>query len=253
MIDMQFAQRQRQRNRVVLGTIIIAIGVLALLDNLGWMEIHRAREFWPLIFVVAGALKLQQVRTAPGGIVVGAGLIVVGTAMTMNNFGWMHFEWHDWWPLILILGGFHLMTRNARTQRNADGQAVEEEQAGAGMAVFAAQNRHVSGSRVDASVILSGCKIRSDSPDFQGGEINAVMGGVEVDLRNASISRGEAVLHVFAMWGGIALRVPPDWSVVVNGMPLLGGIEDKSVPPMTSTKRLVIDGYVIMGGVEIKN
>jgi hypothetical protein len=55
------------------------------------------------------------------------------------------------------------------------------------------------------------------------------------------------------MWGGIVLRVPPDWSVVVTGMPILGGIEDKSVPPMAQSKRLVIDGYVIMGGIEIKN
>ena len=34
---------------------------------------------------------------------------------------------------------------------------------------------------------------------------------------------------------------------------LLGGIEDKTVPPANPAKRLVIEGYAIMGGVEVKN
>ena len=76
--------------------------------------------------------------------------------------------------------------------------------------------------------------------------------GGELDLRQASMQT-EATIHVFAMWGGIQIKVPTDWSVVTNGIPLLGGIEDKSVPTTTSTKRLIIEGYAIMGGVEIKN
>jgi len=53
--------------------------------------------------------------------------------------------------------------------------------------------------------------------------------------------------------GGVEIRVPREWSVVVNGSPVLGGIEDKTIPPMMPGKRLVIDGSVIMGGVEITN
>ena len=41
--------------------------------------------------------------------------------------------------------------------------------------------------------------------------------------------------------------------VSVNGSPMLGGIEDKTIPPMTPGRRLVIEGSVIMGGVEISN
>ena len=78
------------------------------------------------------------------------------------------------------------------------------------------------------------------------------MGGIEIDLRNASIQT-EAVLNVFAVWGGISIKIPNDWSVVNNGVAIMGGIDDTSVPNMNANKRLILTGTVIMGGVEIKN
>lgn len=78
------------------------------------------------------------------------------------------------------------------------------------------------------------------------------MGGVELDLRNASIQT-DAVLNVFAFWGGISLKIPSDWSVVNNANAFLGGVDDTTVPAMGSSKRLIITGTAIMGGVEIKN
>jgi hypothetical protein len=80
------------------------------------------------------------------------------------------------------------------------------------------------------------------------------MGGCEIDLRNASIESGDAIIDVFAFWGGVEIRVPMDWTVIVDATPLLGGFDDKTRPPETpSKKRLVLKGYAIMGGVEISN
>jgi hypothetical protein len=108
------------------------------------------------------------------------------------------------------------------------------------------------GARIDASATLSGISLKNDSQEFAGGEINAVMGAVEIDLRQAAIA-GEAVLHLSVIMGGVEIKVPRDWSVSINGSPTLGGIEDKTIPPMTPGKRLVIEGSVVMGGVEIRN
>jgi len=59
---------------------------------------------------------------------------------------------------------------------------------------------------------------------------------------------------VFAIWGGIDIKVPQDWTVVVEGTPFLGGFEDRTVQhPGNPSKRLVIRGIVIMGGADIKN
>ena len=109
-------------------------------------------------------------------------------------------------------------------------------------------------SAISGTAVLSGIRRTSSSQDFRGGELTAIMGGCEIDLRQASIKEGDAVIDVFAFWGGIDLKVPLDWSVVVQGTPLLGGFDDKTRPPQGgSSKRLVIKGYAIMGGVEISN
>ena len=52
------------------------------------------------------------------------------------------------------------------------------------------------------------------------------------------------------------IRVPENWSLVCDVLPLLGAVEDKTRPAPESsaqTKRLVLRGTVVMGGVELKN
>jgi predicted membrane protein len=78
------------------------------------------------------------------------------------------------------------------------------------------------------------------------------MGGCALDLREASIMK-EAVINVFAIWGGITIKVPPDWTVVLQATPVMGGFTEKTARPPDNSKRLVVTGYAIMGGVEVRN
>jgi len=58
---------------------------------------------------------------------------------------------------------------------------------------------------------------------------------------------------VFSMWGGIEIRVPPDWTVVSHVDPIMGGYDDSTQPPKEEAKRFVIRGAVVMGGIEVTN
>ena len=233
--------QNRQRSRVVFGAFIIVVGLFALLDNLHLFDSQLVQPFWPLVFVALGALKLANTRSS-GALVVGGGLIAVGAGMTLHNLGLIHFEWRQLWPVALILVGLNVITKGFRVSGDVTWRASARQ----------TEQRLEHGTRINASATMSGIVLKNDSQEFTGGEINAVMGSVEIDLRQAAIAT-EAVLHLAVIMGGIEIKVPRDWSVAVNGTPLLGGIEDKTVPPMTPGKRLVIEGSVIMGGVEISN
>ena len=51
------------------------------------------------------------------------------------------------------------------------------------------------------------------------------------------------------MWGGIEIRVPEDWTVVSQIVPLMAGVEDKTRPPQgATTHRLILRGFAFMGG-----
>ena len=233
----------RQRSRMVFGAFIIVVGLFALLDNLHIFDSHLVQPFWPLVFVALGALKMSQGRH-PKHYVFGGVLMLVGAGMTLQNLGLIHFRVRDLWPVVLIFVGLNVLTRGFR--RGTDGQPLPRPRPGR------RDERFEHGASIDASAMMSGIVLKNDSQEFTGGEINAVMGAVEIDLRQAAIAT-EAVLHLSVIMGGVEIRVPREWSVSVNGTPMLGGIEDKTAPPLTPGKRLIIEGSVIMGGVEITN
>jgi len=226
------------KQRVVIGAFIIIIGLLALIDKLNIFESIHFFQFWPTIFIAVGILKILH-STARSSIFIGGGLIVFGVVMTLKHLGIFDINLRDWWPVILIAVGGYIIFKD----RGADG---------ASSAFLSDAQVSDDNSTLDISVVMGGNKTVSNSQDFRGGDITAIMGGVELDLRGASIQT-DAVLNLWATWGGIVIKIPADWSVVNRGTALMGAIEDKSFSPPTTTKRLIITGTAIMGGVDIKN
>lgn len=227
-------------SQVVLGLLVIAMGLLFLLDNLGFVDMHRAFSFWPMLFVIVGTVKLCDTRTQ-GGTLLGAGMVGIGILLMLDRMDIIDFSWRTIWPLVLIgLGGF-LVAKAVRSKRAIEHGVAMVDGASVG-----------AGEVVDVTAILGAYERRVTTQDFRGGEITAVMGGCELDMRGASI-QGEAVINVFAFWGGVTIKCPPDWNVVLQGTPILGGFEEKTIAPPDNGKRLVIRGYAIMGGVEIRN
>jgi hypothetical protein len=84
-------------------------------------------------------------------------------------------------------------------------------------------------------------------------EVSAVMGGCDIDLRDATPTSEPLVIQVFAMWGGIDIRVPPGWLVQNDAWPILGGVVDSTTPPAVPTHRVILRGNAFMGGVDVKN
>jgi predicted membrane protein len=234
--------------QVVLGLLVIAMGLLFLLDNLGILDMHRAFSFWPMVFVIVGTVKLCDTQTQ-GGTLLGGGLVGIGVLLMLDRMDIIDFSWRTIWPLVLIgLGGF-LVAKALRSRGVATGGFVKEGVAKDGVAML---DDAPVGEVIDVTAILGAYERRVTTQHFRGGEVTAVMGGCELDMRGASI-QGEAVINVFAFWGGVTIKCPPDWSVILQGTPILGGFEEKTVAPPDNSKRLVIRGYAIMGGVEIRN
>jgi hypothetical protein len=222
--------------QVILGVLVIGMGVLFLLDSLAIWDFHRAIQFWPMAFILVGVFKLLDTRS-PDGYLLGGALVLAGVFMTLGRLGYVYISWRALWPLLLIaLGGSVLY--KAMTGRRLIGTSLKD--------VAAADDV------VDVTAILGGFERRITTPDFRGGEVTALMGGCSLDMRGSSI-QGEAVLNVFVVWGGITIKCPPDWTVVLHGTPIMGGFEEKTAQPPDNSKRLIVRGYAIMGGVGIRN
>ena len=84
-------------------------------------------------------------------------------------------------------------------------------------------------------------------------KVVAVLGGVELDLREARFGAGVTDIEIFALMGGVSIVVPPGVRVESMGAAFMGGFELKAgdasaLSPAHPVLRL--SGLVVMGGVE---
>jgi hypothetical protein len=81
-----------------------------------------------------------------------------------------------------------------------------------------------------------------------------LMGGGEIDLRNAKFAEREVAIHVIAIMGGAEIIVPDDATVRVTGVGVMGAFEHTSGGEVGTPDGpvITINGVALMGGVEVK-
>lgn len=227
-------RRRNPPTRFFLGFALIVVGVLFSLEQLGWIE--NAGDFlryWPVLLIIVGLSKSLTPSDSTGRFT-GIVFLVAGVWLLLAELDLIWVDLWDLWPLLLILIGVRIAW-----QGFFRGQATDQLT-----------------SVVNSVAVLGGTARTSASPDFRGGDLVAVMGSCDVDLRQAEILDSPAVIDAFTFWGGIDIRVPESWTVTVRGIPLLGGFDDETQPtaePDGFRQELVVKGFAVMGGVEVRN
>ena len=212
----------------MLGFVLLLVGVAALLGQLGVVHVSLASlisTWWPMVIVAVGLAALVSVPRAWTGPTV---VIVIGVFFQLDTLGVVRVRvWDLAWPIAIILVGVALLTRTGTARTDA--------------------------KRINSAVVCWGSERRTRSQDFRGGSLSAIMGGIGVDLREAGIVE-RAEISVLVLWGGVKITVPPTWRVRVNGLPLLGGWDNKTARPLEpGAPELVVHVTAIMGGAELTN
>ena len=223
----------RITGQLVLGVSLAIVGVLFTLDNLHILRAREYLQFWPVALIAIGLVHISQARTG-AGTVGGVIWILVGIVLLGNRLGFIHANVWSFWPLILVMVGGRIIWQTLEGNRALD--------------------RSDTSATVSAVAVMGGFERRVASHEFRGGEITAFMGGGQLDLRDAVPAGGQAVINVFAMMGGFEIIVPETWRVISEVTPFMGGIEDKArTSANPSAPTLILRGFVMMGGVTLKN
>ena len=84
----------------------------------------------------------------------------------------------------------------------------------------------------------------------------ALMGSVQIDLRNARFTSHETVIHAYAFWAGIDVYVNANTRVVVDGIGIMGGFEqgrdkvEADIGPASPVVR--VTGLALMAGINVQ-
>jgi predicted membrane protein len=216
--------------RLVLSALLMLAGIAFTLGNLGLFEVRRYIRYWPVLLIAVGVVKLVNRR--PSGFVwLGIGGWILGYNLGLITVGF----WTLWPGAPIFLFGAFLAWGALRPRRPPPADETAD-------------------NVVRMLAVMGGTEQTCHARAFRGGDITAMMGGCELDLRQAAMADGEAVIETFALMGGIEIKVPEDWHVVCRGVPVMGALESTAkAPKVDSGKRLVINGVAIMGAIEVTN
>ena len=79
-----------------------------------------------------------------------------------------------------------------------------------------------------------------------------LLGGGELDLRDARFAEREVSIHVVAILGGCEITVPEDATVNVNGVGIMGAFEHSAQGSGSPGGPVInISGVAFMGGVDV--
>lgn len=107
-----------RRLSLVGGVLLIFLGLLFALDNLGAIEAGRLWDHWPLFLLWVGLPKWLEPRERSDQIW-GLVLVGAGTLFELDNFELL-VRWHfdRYWPLLLVLLGAGLILQDALRRKN---------------------------------------------------------------------------------------------------------------------------------------
>lgn len=232
----------RLTGRLVWGIIFLGLGAAWTLDNLGLVDSDAIVRWWPLLLVAFGIAKLTgwgARRSTLAGtlyLVAGGWLILHALDLVQTGIGGL-------WPLALIVIGGRFVLHAMRPQEPRS----DTEPTGGSLD---------SDGRVKVDVVMATVNRRIRGGHFRGGEVNAVMGSVELDLRDAELAQGKVELEANAVMSGIVVFVPRGWAVVSEVSCVMGAVEDHTDTSAASASHnhtLFLRGAAIMAGIEIKH
>ena len=246
----------RENGRIVGGLILVAVGAVLLLRNIGFLFPHWLFS-WPMILILVGIYSGFKHQFRNNSWII---LIAIGGFFLFDRFiPELGLEPY-FWPILIMVIGVIFILRPKRVGRFKESSSETNNTSNAGFNITSLQT-YDSDTLSDndylrINSIFSGVNKTIVSKDFKGGKITCVFGGTNVDLTQADI-QGEAVLKFEIIFGGVKLIVPPHFTVINEIDGVFHGVDDKRKYSASTNsspdKKLILRGSVLFGGIEIKS
>jgi len=250
-------ERRKSDKRFYFGVILIAVGVILILERLNLIPESMADMLisWQMLLIGVGVLSLIGGNRTAGIILI----VVGGTFMIPELITIPHEVRRIYWPLILVAIGVSILMRQRDHQRLRKGNdpiinIPNDDTFKSSSSAYSTD----SFNTFDDFVIFGGREIFVTSQALIGGKATSIFGGIEFDLRKAGLQPGGAVIDCVSVFGGCGFKIPMDWNVRNEVTTIFGAFTDKRGDTYNDryydpSKTLVIKGIAMFGGIEIKH
>ncbi|MCI8394156.1 MAG: cell wall-active antibiotics response protein [Bacilli bacterium] len=221
-------------SKILWGMVLIVLGIVIGLNSLEITNIDIFFEgWWTLFIIIPCFIGLFDSSESRFGNMIG---IIIGFALLLASRDILSFSLLGkiWFPFILIVIGISLIFHNSIKKNIADKVKIGKEN---GLESIVAT--------------FSDEKISKEKEKFDGANIDAIFGGITLDLSQA-VLKEETIISSSAIFGGITIIVPKDVNVKIKPTSIFGGTSNRMSNKEENKKTVYIESFCLFGGLEIK-
>ena len=245
------ANMKKNSTGFIVGLIFILAGLGYAAKAMEWLPDFTIffDGWWTLFIIIPSFFGLFKEEDNKKACIVG---LVVGFLFLLAAQD--VFKWSMFMPLLLaglcVLIGVKLIFPNKEQKKISEYQTGRED----GIHIQRSPEPTHAAGKITYTAILASHDIRVDNQEFTGADLNAILGGISLNLKNA-IVRENVVIHACTILGGIDILLPSPVKVVVECTPILGGVENHVISPLgadENTPTIFIKATCVLGGIDIK-
>jgi len=223
---------------IIWGIAIIALGIIFGGNALGLFDLNIFFDGWWTLFIIIpsaiGFITEKEKFSSLAFFI--AGILLLLAAQDVFSY---EVAWKAILAEVLVLIGIAIITRSLFHSNNS--KEVEKK-----------VNELKDDKKMDSQMaVFSGSERTYNNETFQGSNLAAIFGGVELDLRNAKFTK-DTVIKAFVLFGGIDIIIPDDIVVKLKSGFIFGGFTDERKNASEKGKHTIyIDAAGGFGGVTI--
>lgn len=239
---------RRRFSSILLGLLFIAAGIGYAGNVLDLWQFEIFFDgWWALFIIVPCAISIIDHGFDAGNVIgIGIGVMLLLSAQNLIDFD---IVWRLFVPLILIAIGLSVIFRHNRYKEFSAAKMADA--ASSGFQPSGDKSKARAGT-TEITAIFSSEKRALSSEISVGSRITAVFGGVEIDLRGATIAN-DIIIDCTAIFGGIDLYLPPQTPVYFDCFKMFAGASDERPSANAAAGGSVyITGTALFGGIEVR-
>ena len=223
----------KKTGKILWGVLFIVLGLIFGLNATGITNINLFfNGWWTLIIIIPSLIEIiKDSKKGWNYIWLCIGLLLLLSAQNIIDISKIR---KLIFPAILVIIGLSLILKDTlKSKINTKIKELNKKDIDDYYATFSAQ------------------EVNYSEKDFKGANLNAIFGGIDLDLRNAKIEKDE-IINATAVFGGIDIFVPNNVNIQLKSNSLFGGVDNKVVNSKENEKTIYVKAFCLFGATDIK-
>lgn len=218
---------------LIWGILFIIVGLIFGLNAMGITDINIFfRGWWTLFIIIPSLIGVIKESYKVGNYI----WLLIGIVLLLSAQGIINFStiWKLALPTILVIIGLSIIFKDVVGSKINDKIKELNKQ-----------------GKTEYYATFSGEELTFSGSEFKGASLNAIFGGIDINLKDAVIEE-DIVINSTAVFGGVDILVPNNVNVKVKSSSIFGGTDNKMTENKENVPTIYVKAFNLFGGTEIR-